>query len=160
MRAEAEIAHKSGFSSLQKRLHRASRREDGVHLFGFRQGMQLVEVEMIGMKMAQRAMQLFPGSVRRALHSLAREKNVLPEAFQGRTEPFLRLLVPAIAGSDVEIVDSPLDRLSHDRIGFFLTHSYQHDAAQSQQRQLAPGTSQHTPLHRPLLFRESLQWVL
>lgn len=120
-------------------LHRTARSEDFVQLSHFGEGVELVEVHVIGLEELQGIFQLFAATVAGAVFGLAGEEDAVAIGGEGRAEALLRI---AVAGGDVEVIDAAVHGFGDDVGGSAGGLIHDDDAAKADDRELLAGFAQ------------------
>ena len=113
VRTESQVADLTLLAGSLKDLHGAAGPKDLIHLFHLCHTMKLVQIEAVGSKALQRPVQflLNPGGVAPAC--LAREEQLVAAPFKCWTKFLLRV---AVGGTEVEVVDAPIYRISDQAV--------------------------------------------
>jgi len=143
MGGEPEMPDLSGAPGLDEDLHRPARGEGRVEVLGdVGDGVELIEVEIIGAQRRERVLQFGGGAGAEALGGLAGEEAVAPVGLERGAEFHLGV---AVAGGDVEVVHAALDELGDDAVGVGLVGIHHHDAAHADDRERDRGLAVGAP---------------
>ena len=135
MRGEPQIPNLALLAGLQKQLLRASRGEDPFHVLQPGDGVVLVRIEVVCPQALEGTLQLATRPRRVPLLRLAGKENLLAVRLESRSQFEFGFAI-AVRGRHIEIVHPQLDRLGYQPVGLLLFESHDHDAAETDDREL------------------------
>jgi hypothetical protein len=157
VRGKTEVADLALLPRLDERLHRTTPCKHPLDLLDVRKGMQLVQIEVVGLESLERGIQFPLRTSRVPLGRLARKETALAKLFQSWAKTLLGI---AISGRHIKIVDAArhcLCDVTRCLLGRLVLYN---DATEANDRQSLVGAAVRAPGNRPVELLARLELLL